>query len=234
MIKRALACLLAPLRLGRTPWPQSPSDADRAQALIRQGGGLMDQKQPERAEPSPARPRPSRPRTPWRSTTWDRSRWPSKSTPRPQEAMETALKLDAASPGARCGGSGASASGLPRARLRHQKQYDKARAVYAKPWPRTPMYPGSPTTWRASAPGGGPDRRALGRALDGPRERRQVRFRAPPCPTRRRDEDLKGLWGEPVFQATLSRASGPSPTTGAEVAWRGRVRASPRATPRAP
>jgi tetratricopeptide (TPR) repeat protein len=211
MIKRALATVFAVV-LVIASWAQTPADLDKAQALMEQGVALMDQKKADLAEPLLRQAATLSPTNAVAFYYLGSAEMVLNKYASAQEAMQTALRLDAAAPG------------LVRKQRResqdilalsysYQHQYDKARAVYQEAMVQDPMYPGFPYNLACVCALAG-DRDA---ALSALRTALAVDAKADPGPTLpdpAADDDLKGLWGEPAFLATLIASQGPQPNDG--------------------
>jgi tetratricopeptide (TPR) repeat protein len=211
MIKRALAVFFAVV-LAATPWAQSPSDAEKAQVLIRQGAALINEKQPERAEPLLSKATALSPTNAIAFYYLGSVEMALKKYTAAQEAMETALRLDAANPG------------LVRKQRRelqdflalsysYQRQYDKAMAAYKAAMAQDPLYPGFPYNLACVCALAG-DRSGALAALRTALANDAKSDLGPTLPDPAADEDLKGLWGEPAFQATLFASQRPQPNDG--------------------
>jgi len=211
MIKRALAVFFTVV-LAATPWAQSPSDAEKAQTLIRQGAALINEKQPERAEPLLSKATALSPTNAIAFYYLGSVEMALKKYAAAQEAMETALRLDAANPG------------LVRKQRRelqdflalsysYQHQYDKAIAAYKAAMAQDPLYPGFPYNLACVCALAG-DRSGALAALRTALANDAKSDLGPTLPDPAADEDLKGLWGEPAFQATLFASQRPQPNDG--------------------
>jgi tetratricopeptide (TPR) repeat protein len=211
MIKRAIEALFAVV-LVVTPWAQTPSDAEKAQALMEQGVALLDQKKADLAEPLLRQAATLSPANAVALYYLGSAEMTLNKYAAAQEAMLTALRLDAAAPG------------LVRRQRResqdilalsysYQQQYDKARAVYQEAMAKDPLYPGFPYNLACVCALAG-DRPAALSALRTALANDAKSDPGPTLPDPAADEDLKGLWGEPAFLATLIASQNPQPNDG--------------------
>ena len=193
-------------------WFAPTANISPDQSLIRQGAALIDQKQPEGAEPLLIKATTLSPTNAIAFYYLGSVEMALKKYAAAQEAMETALRLDAASPG------------LVRKQRRelqdflalsysYQHQYEKARAAYQKAMAQDPLYPGFPYNLACVCALAG-DRPGALSALRTALANDAKSDLGPTLPDPAADEDLKGLWGEPVFQATLFASQRPQPNDG--------------------
>jgi|WetSurMetagenome_2_1015567.scaffolds.fasta_scaffold01372_10 tetratricopeptide (TPR) repeat protein len=188
------------------------ADADRAPSLLRQGDSLMKEKKPEQAEPIFRKATTLAPKNALAFYYLGVSEMSLSKDLAATEAMETALKLDAASPGLlrRQRRECIDILGLAYANM---KQYDKAMAVYADAVAKDPEYANFPYNQACICSQAG-DRKtalaALWKALT--LDAQSDLGRTLPDPGA--DQDLKGLWGDPVFHAILIASQNPQPNDG--------------------
>jgi tetratricopeptide (TPR) repeat protein len=189
------------------------ADADRAPALLRQGDSLMRDKQPERAEPIFREATTLAPKNPLAFYYLGVVEMSLSKYLAAAEAMETALKLDAASPGLlkRQRRECVDVLGLAYANM---KQYDKAKAVYAEGVAKDPEYPGFAYNQACVCARAGDRKKALAALWRALTLDARSDF-GPTLPDPAGDEDLKPLWGDPVFQAILIGSQNPQPNDGA-------------------
>jgi tetratricopeptide (TPR) repeat protein len=189
------------------------ADADRAPALLRQGDGLMREKQPERAEPLFREATTLAPKNPLAFYYLGVVEMSLSKNLAAAEAMETALKLDAASPGLlkRQRRECVDILGLAYANMR---QFDKAKVVYAEAVAKDPDYPGFAYNQACICTRAGDKKTALAALWKALTLDARSDF-GPTLPDPAGDDDLKALWGDPVFHAILIGSQNPQPNDGA-------------------
>jgi tetratricopeptide (TPR) repeat protein len=191
---------------------QSPTDAERAQTLMEQGVALMEQKKADLAEPLLRQASTLSPTNAVAFYYLGSAEMTLNKYAAAQEAMQAALRLDAAAPG------------LVRKQRResqdilalsysYQQQYDKARAVYQEAIAKDPLYPGFPYNLACVCALAG-DRPAALSALRTALANDAKADLGPSLPDPAADDDLKALWGDPLFQAILIASQSPQPNDG--------------------
>jgi tetratricopeptide (TPR) repeat protein len=212
-MKRGLSIVLALCAVMTIGPLAQETDADRAPALLRQGDGLMREKQPERAEPIFREATTLAPKNPLAFYYLGVVEMSLSKNLAAAEAMETALKLDAASPGLlkRQRRECIDILGLAYANMR---QFDKAKAVYAEGVAKDPEYPGFAYNQACICTRAGDRKTALAALWKALTLDARSDF-GPSLPDPAGDEDLKPLWGDPVFQAILIGSQNPQPNDGA-------------------
>ncbi len=186
--------------------------AEKAQTLIRQGASLLDDKKAEDAEPILRQAAAMDPTNVLAFYYLGVSEMTLKKYAAAVESMQTALKLDAANPGF-LKKQRREAQDMEGLALAYLKEFDRARAHYKDVIAKDPDYPGFPYNLAcicASAGDGVGALAALKTALtlDAKSES------GPTLPDPAADEDLKGLWGRPDFQAILIMNLSPQPDDG--------------------
>ena len=187
-------------------------DADRAQLLMRQGAAMMQENKPELAEPLFRQSTTLAPTNALAFYHLGTAEMMLDKHVAALEAMEKALKLDAATPGLlrRQRREAIDIQGLCYASM---KEYGKAMTVYADAIAKDPDYPGFAYNQACVCALAG-DRKA---ALSSLYRALALDARSDPGPTlpdASADEDLKGLWGDPIFQAILFGSQRPQPNDG--------------------
>ncbi len=188
------------------------SDPDRAPILLRQADALMREKQPEQAEPLIRKATTLAPKNALAFYYLGVVEMSLSKYFAAAEAMETALRLDAVTPG------------LVRKQRRectdvlglaysNMKQYDKAKATYADAVAKDPDYPGFFYNQACVCAMSGDSKTALPALWKALTLDARSDF-GPTLPDPVADEDLKTLWGDPVFYAVLIASQNPQPNDG--------------------
>lgn len=206
--------LAAALLIGAPVLFQAQSDeaAYRAQRLIEEGARLAQGHQPDAAEPILRQAVLTDPNNALAYYYLGSVEMALKKYEAAREALSTSLKLDEKKPalGRQNQREAQDALGLSLAFL---KRFDQSLKVYREAVAKDPDY--APFFYNMAcvcALSG--DRtsalKALARAMDADAKA----LAGPALPDPSQDEDLKGLWGEPVFQCVLIMNQGPQPTDG--------------------
>ncbi len=211
MMSRTIAAVLTVL-LAVSSWAQSSSDAEKAQTLMQQGAALLDQKQADAAQPILRQATVLAPSTPLAFYFLGSAEMTLGKYTAAQEAMQTALRLDALNPGL-LRKQRREAQDILALAFANQKQYAKARAAYEDALAKDPAYPGFSYNLACVCALAGDRPAALAALRTGlANDAKADSGRTLPDPAA--DEDLKGLWGDPVFLAILVASQGPQPNDG--------------------
>lgn len=211
MINRALVAFLTVI-LTAASLAQTPADADKAQSLMERGAMFLDQKQADQAEPLLRQATVLSPSSPLAFYFLGSAEMALNMYKAAQEAMQTALRLDAANPGL-LRKQRREAQDILALSLAQQKEYAKARAVYEEALSKDPTYSGFSYNLACVCALAG-DRPAALSALQAALVADGKADSGRSLPDASADEDLKGLRGDPVFLAILIANQGPQPNDG--------------------
>ena len=191
---------------------QSSSDAEKAQVLMQRGAVLMDEKKADLAQPILRQAATLAPSSALAFYFLGSAEMTLGKYTAAQEAMQTALRLDDLNPGL-LRKQRREAQDILALAFANQKEYAKARAAYEAALAKDPDYPGFSYNLACVCALAG-DRAAALSALRTALTNDAKADSGRSLPDPAADEDLKGLWGDPVFLAVLMASQGPQPNDG--------------------